>query len=95
MPGSATTSRTEQPSARHSAAAGARGSRLDGHQELPDFASLLPEEELEPLFELLDPLDELEFDELELVVLLAVGVEEEVLSVPVEEEPDEVEVEEL
>lgn len=50
---------------------------------------------MEPLFELLDPLDELEFDELELVVLLAVGVEDEVLSVPVEEEPDEVEVEEL
>jgi hypothetical protein len=59
----------------------------------------LPEEEVEPLFELLDPLEELEFDEpefeLELVVLLAVGVEDEVLSVPVEEEPDEVEVEEL
>ena len=48
---------------------------------------------MEPLFELLDPLEELEFDELEfeLVVLLAVGVEDEVLSVPVEEEPDEVE----
>lgn len=45
---------------------------------------------MEPLFELLDPLEELEFDEpefeLELVVLLAVGVEDEVLSVPVEEE---------
>jgi hypothetical protein len=50
----------------------------------------LPEEEVEPLFELLDPLEELESDELEfefdLVVLLAVGVEDEVLSVPVEEE---------
>ena len=50
---------------------------------------------MEPLFELLDPLEELEFDELEfeleLVVLLAVGVEDEVLSVPVEEEPEEVE----
>jgi hypothetical protein len=50
----------------------------------------LPEEEVEPLFELLDPLEELEFDEpefeLDLVVLLAVGVEDEVLSVPVEEE---------
>lgn len=45
---------------------------------------------MEPLFELLDPLEELESDELEfefeLVVLLAVGVEDEVLSVPVEEE---------
>jgi len=45
---------------------------------------------VEPLFELLDPLEELESDELEfefeLVVLLAVGVEDEVLSVPVEEE---------
>ncbi len=55
--------------------------------------------EAEPLFELLDPLDDPEFDELEfeleLVVLLAVGVADEVLSVPVEEEPDEVEVAEL
>jgi hypothetical protein len=44
--------------------------RLDGHHELPEFASLLPEEELELELEL-DP-------ELELVVLLAVGVDEEV-----------------
>jgi hypothetical protein len=58
----------------------------------------VPEEvvevEVEPLFELLDPLEEPVL-ELVLVVLLAVGVADEVLSVPVEEEPDEVEVEEL
>lgn len=45
-----------------------------------------PDEEPEPLFELLDPLDE---PELELVLLLAVGVEEAVLSVLVEPEPDD------
>ena len=48
--------------------------RLDGHHELPEFASLLPEEEFE-------------LDELELVVLLAVGVDEEVVSV-LEPEPE-------
>ncbi|MBR7827347.1 hypothetical protein KDK95_13600 [Actinospica sp. MGRD01-02] len=65
---------------------------LNGHQELPEFASLLPEEELEPDEEPeppLDPLDPLDEPEFELVPLLAVGVEEAVLSVLVELEPDD------
>jgi hypothetical protein len=66
---------------------------LNGHQELPEFASLLPEEELEfdeldeePEFEELELDDELVL-ELELVVLLAVGVDDEELSVLLEEDP--------
>jgi hypothetical protein len=53
---------------------------------LPEVASLLPEDEVDPLVEL-EPLDVVELDEpvlLELDVLPAVGVDEEVVSVSVE-----------
>lgn len=61
--------------------------RLNGHQELPDFASLPPDDEPDPLFELFEPSEPLELSE-----LLAVGVDEGVVSVPVEPELELVEL---
>jgi hypothetical protein len=57
---------------------------------LPEVASELPEDELDPLFEL-EEVELLVPDELELEVLAAVGVDEEVLSVS--EELPELELE--
>ena len=67
---------------------------------LPEVASLPPEDELDPLFEL-DEVEPDEFEPLEvvdevpdeLVLLLAVGVDEEVVSVSVEVPESELELE--